>query len=187
MPADTKETILAIARAQVQAHGYDGLNFRYLSARAGIRSASLYHHFPNKAALGTALARRYREDTEAALEVLTALHDSSVGCLRAYPEVFRKALEQDKRICLASFMSAEADDVPEQVRAEVRNFIAVNVRWLATHLCAAANMAPSGAGRRAEAIYAGVVGAQLTARGQGGLRRYDEIIAGYREVGLLPT
>lgn len=185
MSENTREKILAIARTQVQAHGYDGLNFRDLAARVGIRAPSFYHHFPSKAALGAAVARRYCEDAQAALDALSQAHDAPRACLLAYPGMFRKALDGDNRICLASFLSAQSDDVPEELRTEIRAFVDINVTWLAQHL---STFEPEDiALRRADAIYAAVAGAQLTARGLGGLRRYDDIIATYRNVGLLPA
>jgi len=185
MSENTMETILAVARAQVQAHGYDGLNFRELASRVGIRAPSLYHHFPSKAALGAAVARRYCADMEAALDAVSQADDAPRACLLAYPGIFRKALMGDGRICLASFLSAQIDDVPEEVRPEIRAFIDINVTWLAERL---STFEPEDiAMHRADAIYAAVAGAQLTARALGGLRRYDEIIATYRNIGLLPA
>ncbi len=54
----SKEAILAAARRTAQAHGYSGLNFRDLAAEVGIKAASIYHHFPSKADLAAAVARR---------------------------------------------------------------------------------------------------------------------------------
>lgn len=185
MSNTTREKILSTARTQVQAHGYDGLNFRDLAATIGIRAPSLYHHFPSKAALGAAVARRYCEDVQAALEAISQEHDTPRACLLAYPGIFRKALDGDNRICLASFLSAQSDDVPEEVQTEIREFININVTWLAEKLSV---LEPETiAMRRADGIYAAVAGAQLTARGLGGLPRYDGIIASYRAVGLLPA
>ena len=55
-----------------QAHGYGGLNFRDLADDVGIKAASIYHHFPSKADLGAAVARRYWEDSAAELEAMSA-------------------------------------------------------------------------------------------------------------------
>ncbi len=63
MSSSSKEAILAAARRTAQAHGYSGLNFRDLADAGGIKAASIYHHFPSKADLGAAVARRYWEDT----------------------------------------------------------------------------------------------------------------------------
>lgn len=185
MSETTIESILAVARAQVQAHGYDGLNFRTLASQVGIRAPSLYHHFPSKAALGAAVARRYCADMRAALDEVMRVDDAPRACLLAYPGIFRKALMRDERMCLASFLSAQIDDVPEELRPEIRTFIEINVTWLAERLTALDSR--DIAMRRADAIYAAVAGAQLTARGSGGLRRYDDIIASYRSAGLLPA
>ena len=40
--------------------------------------------------------------------------------LLAYPGIFGKALADESRICLSSFLSAQIDDVPKDLRTEVR-------------------------------------------------------------------
>jgi AcrR family transcriptional regulator len=72
MMADTRETILRAARTRARAHGYGGLNFRDLATDVGIKSASIHYHFPTKADLGAAVAKRCWEDSGAALETLWA-------------------------------------------------------------------------------------------------------------------
>jgi TetR/AcrR family transcriptional repressor of nem operon len=62
---DTRETIMTLARATAQAHGYNGLSFRELAKAVGVKSASVHYHFPTKGDLGAALARRYREEAVA--------------------------------------------------------------------------------------------------------------------------
>ena len=70
MSANAREEILAAAKLAAQAHGYAGLNFRDLAERVGIKAASIYYHFPSKAELATAVAKRYWEDDAAYLESL---------------------------------------------------------------------------------------------------------------------
>lgn len=186
--SDTGETILAAARRRAQAHGYGGLNFRDLAADVGIRSASIHYHFPTKADLGAAVARRYREDSGAALEALWDKARDSKACLREYPRVFRKALENDNRMCMCSFMAAEHDDLPEAVKVEVRAFADVHVGWLEKILAAADGGADAGAVRqRARAIFAAVTGAQLMARSRADISVYDQIIQSYSAAGLIPA
>jgi AcrR family transcriptional regulator len=62
MSTTSREAILAAATTIAQAHGYGGLNFRDLAAMVGIKPPSIYHHFPSKADIGVAVAKRYRED-----------------------------------------------------------------------------------------------------------------------------
>jgi len=187
MSTNSKEAILAAARKMAQAHGYGGLNFRDLAAEVGIKAASIYHHFPSKAELGAAVAKRYWQDTAAGLEVMLADSRDPLGAIRQYPETFRWALESDNRICLCSFMAAEFDDLPEPVKTEVQAFADVNVTWLARVLTAAAVVKPRDSERRARAIFAAISGAQLMARSRADIKLYDALIADYRAAGLLPA
>ena len=187
MSSSSKEAILAAARRTAQAHGYSGLNFRDLADEVGIKAASIYHHFPSKADLGAAVARRYWEDTAAGLESMLAETSEPVRCLRQYPDVFRKALENNNRMCLCSFMAAEYDDLPDAVKQEVQSFADVNVAWL-SKLLSAAHLVNSGESeQRARAIFAAVAGAQLMARSRSDVSLFDSLIASYRVAGLLPA
>jgi len=186
MSSSSKEAILAAARRTAQAHGYSGLNFRDLADEVGIKAASIYHHFPSKADLGAAVARRYWEDTAADLESMLAETSDPVRCLRRYPDVFRKSLESDNRMCLCSFMAAEYDDLPEAVKKEVQTFADVNVAWLSKVLTAAAVVNSGESEQRARAIFAAVAGAQLMARSRSDISLFDSLIESYRVAGLLP-
>ncbi|KND61924.1 Transcriptional regulator, TetR family [Candidatus Burkholderia verschuerenii] len=183
----SSDKILMAATKMAQAHGYGGLNVRNLAADVGIKAASLYHHFPSKADLAAAVARRYWEDAASTLNELGKETGDAVESLRQYPDVtFRKSLENSNRMCLASFMNAEYDGLPEIVKAEVRTFADVNVEWLRKTLIAAKIVGSKEAKRRASAIFAAVVGAQLLARGRSDIEMFDMLIDGYRASGLLP-
>lgn len=183
MTTNAREAILAAAKLSAQARGYNGLNFRDLAAEVGIKAASIYHHFPSKADLGAAVAKRYWEDTAAALEALAAGADDPLAALRRYPETFRKALVAGNRMCLGSFMAAEYDDLPDAVKKEVQIFADVNVAWLGRMLSPEPTQE---SGRRAMAIYAAIAGAQLLARSRADVAVYDVLIDSYRAAGLLP-
>jgi TetR/AcrR family transcriptional repressor of nem operon len=186
MSISSKEAILAAARRNAQAHGYGGLNFRDLADEVGIKAASIYHHFPSKADLGAAVARRYWEDTAAELESMLAETSDPFRCLQQYPDIFRKSLESDNRMCLCSFMAAEYDDLPEAVKKEVQTFADVNVAWLSKVLSAAAVVDSRESEQRARAIFAAVAGAQLMARSRSDISLFDSLIESYRVAGLLP-
>ncbi|RYY17366.1 MAG: TetR/AcrR family transcriptional regulator [Alphaproteobacteria bacterium] len=185
MSANSREAVLQAARRRAQAHGYNGLNFRDLAAEVGIKSASLYYYFPSKADLGAAVARRYWEDSEAELEALSRDTSDPTECLFRYPDLFRRSLASDNRICLCSFMAAEYDDLPPAVTAEVGRFADVNISWLAKRL-AETGLSPQVALDRAGGIFAAIAGAQLMARGRADIDLFDRLIQGYREAGLLP-
>lgn len=183
----SRERILVAATKIAQAHGYSGLNFRDLAENVGIKAASIYHHFTNKADLGAAVARRYWEDSSAVLEALLAESPDPLHCLHRYPETFRKALESANRICLCSFMAAESDDLPEGVMKEVRTFAEAHIAWLSKVLSAANVVRPEESEQRARAIFAAVAGAQLIARSRSDISVYDALIESYRAAGLLPA
>ncbi|WP_174243187.1 TetR/AcrR family transcriptional regulator [Beijerinckia sp. L45] len=187
MGSNAREKILASARTIAQAHGYGGLNFRDLAEAVGIKAASIYHYFPGKAELGAAVARRYWEDSAAALEALASDGADPRGALRRYPETFRKALASDNRICLCSFMAAEYDDLPDGVMSEVQTFADVNVAWLSKTLAASGLVQAADSDARARAIFAAIAGAQLMARSRADIGIYDALIDGYRAAGLLPA
>lgn len=186
MSTNAREAILAAARSTAQARGYSGLNFRDLATEVGIKSASIHYHFPTKADLGAAVARRYWEDTAAALEAMVDEAGDPATCLRRYPEVFRRSLAHGNRMCLCSFMAAEYDDLPEPVKLEVQRFADVNVAWLARLLAASGFEEPQ-VTVRARAIFAAIAGAQLLARSRADIALFDSLIDGYRATGLLPA
>lgn len=187
MAANAREDILAAAKLVAQAHGYAGLNFRDLAEQVGIKAASIYYHFPSKADLATAVAKRYWEDAAAYLESLLQNSAKPLDALRRYPETFRWALENDNRICFCSFMAAQFDDLPDSVRVEVQKFTEVNIVWLKKTLVAAKVASPKEAEKQARAIFSGIMGAQLMARSQADIKLYDSLIESYRTAGLFPA
>ena len=108
-----REAILAAAKRTAQAHGYGGLNFRELAAEVGIKAASIHYHFPSKADLGAAVAKRYWEDSAAVLEALWAESSDPVRCLRQYPDTFASrsrmvTASASAASCLPSMMTCQS-------------------------------------------------------------------------------
>ena len=56
---ETAERLMGLAEAHIRDAGYGGFSFRDLAAELGIKSASVHHHFPTKATMAAAVARRY--------------------------------------------------------------------------------------------------------------------------------
>jgi len=183
----SRDRILETATKIAQAHGYGGLNLRALAEEVGIKAASLYHHFPSKADLAAAVAKRYWQDAAEGLELISSSTPDPAERLRRFPGTFRVALANDNRICLCSFMTAEFDDLPETVKREVETFTDVNVAWLSKTLVAAGIVGTRDAKKRASAIFAAVAGAQLMARGRSDIRLFDALVKNYELAGLLPA
>nr|WP_314567376.1 TetR/AcrR family transcriptional regulator [uncultured Pseudomonas sp.] len=186
MSENAREAILEAARIAAQHYGYNGINFRSIGETVGIKNASIYYHFPSKADLGAAVAKRYWEDTASVLEAIRQENPDPLQCLRTYPSIFRKSLEDGNRLCLSSFMAAEYLDLPEGVKKEILAFADINVAWLAALLNDIEPGAAESCERRARAIYTAIAGAQLIARTRADLRVYDELVQSYRDAGLIP-
>ena len=185
MNVNAREAILEAARKAAQSHGYGGLNFRDLAAQVGVKSASVHYHFPTKADLGAAVAKRYWKDTAQVLETLLTDSSEPAQALRDYPGIFRKSLQDDNRLCLCSFMAAEYDDLPDAVKTEVQAFSDVNVAWIEKVLRAAGMEDARLAQHRARAIFAAIAGAQLVARSRSDIALFDDLLATYQATGLL--
>jgi TetR/AcrR family transcriptional repressor of nem operon len=187
MTGNAREAILTAAREAAQRHGYSGINFRSIGEVVGVKNASIYYHFPSKADLGAAVAERYWQDT---LRVLEAIRDSSADplrCLELYSSIFRTSLEDGNRLCLSSFMAAEYEDLPDEVKREVIAFADMNVKWLAPLLGDAGVGDAEACERRARAIFTAIAGAQLIARTRGDIALFDELILSYTQAGLIPA
>jgi TetR/AcrR family transcriptional repressor of nem operon len=185
--SDTRETIMSLAKAVVQARGYAGLSFRELAKEAGVKNPSIHYHFPTKGDLGAAIARRYTEDGVAYLSDLLEQSDDPAWLMDQYAKIFRAALENDNRMCLCGIMSAELDELPSEVRQEVDAFGAANVSWIEKVL-ELTDFAENSLARHehAMAIYTAIEGAQLVARGLQDIDVFDRAVRTYRITGLIP-
>ena len=178
---------MSVGRLMVQAHGYNALSFREIGKVVGVSSAAIHHHFATKGELGAALAQRYTDEAQKCFDDFSAASTDPTVCIRSYTGVFRAALVNDNRMCLCGIMSAERDDLPAEVRAEVDRFTEVNVAWLTAVLSGQDPEAGmERAQRRALAIFAAIGGAQLVSRGRGDISLFDNTIETYRAAGLLP-
>lgn len=178
---DTRERIMAAARASVQARGYGGLSFRELAKAVGIKSASVHYHFATKADLGAAIAHHYALAARADLDAILAETRDPATCIARYAGLFRKALADGNRMCLCGILGAEYDQLHDMVKTEIATFAALNVDWLAKVLGGGAQ-----AQARALALHAAISGAQLAARSRGDIAIFDAIVESYRVNGLIP-
>ncbi|MBU9834630.1 TetR/AcrR family transcriptional regulator (plasmid) [Rahnella aquatilis] len=186
MSVNAREAILAEAKHAAQKHGYNGINFRSIASAVGIKNASIYYHFDSKASLGAAVAHRYWQDTAQHLETIRSTSASAGEALKRYPAIFRQSLEDDNRLCLSSFMAAEYEDLPHDVKVEVQAFVDANVAWLNQVLSEKGTGSSEDYKKQALAIYTAVAGAQLIARIHKNTELFDELMVTYQQTGLIP-
>src|SRR3984957_8744713 len=106
-----------LAEAHMRNKGYGGFSFCDLAAELGIKSASVHHHFPTKAGMAAAVARRYAERF---FELVSHRAGERPGdVIATYRSVFRDEIERDGRMGLTGMLGAEAGGLPSEVVEEV--------------------------------------------------------------------
>lgn len=184
---DTKQAVMAAARAMVQSRGYNALSFRELAKVVGIKSASIHYYFPTKGDLGAALAQQYTEDFLSYLNGLRPTPQNWQSCIASYADVFRATLLRENRMCLGGILAAERPDLAPEVGAEVERFTTAIIGWLAEVLAIGnPDLDKNAIDARAMAVFAAIEGAQLVARGCGDVAIFDTTMAAYRSAGLIP-
>src|SRR3981081_73739 len=117
---ETAERLMDLAEARIREAGYRGFSFRDLAAEIGIKSASVHHHFPTKAGMAAAVARRYGDRL---FEMVARRHDESGDDVIAiYRSAFRGAIERDGRMCLGGMLGAQAGGLPPEIVQEIEMF-----------------------------------------------------------------
>jgi TetR/AcrR family transcriptional repressor of nem operon len=111
---------LDLAEIHIRNAGYGGFSFRDLAAEAGIKSASVHHHFPTKTTMAAAVARRYGDrffaavaprDGETADEVITA-----------YRSAFTASFDRAGKACVFGVLGAEVGGLSPEVAREILSF-----------------------------------------------------------------
>src|SRR3984893_1384799 len=117
---ETAERLMDLAEARIREAGYRGFSFRDLAAEIGIKSASVHHHFPTKAGMAAAVARRYGDRF---FELVARRGDESGDeVIAIYRSTFRSAIERDGRMCLNGVLGAEAGGLPPEIVQEIEMF-----------------------------------------------------------------
>jgi TetR/AcrR family transcriptional repressor of nem operon len=117
---DTAERLMDLAEGHMRNAGYGGFSFRDLAAEIGIKSASVDHHFPTKATMAAAVARRYADRFFA--KVPRNRDETAEEAIAAYRSAFKSALDRDGAMCLFGVLGAEAGGLSPEVANEILSF-----------------------------------------------------------------
>jgi len=174
----TAVDVLDAAEHFARTEGYNGFSFRDIADEIGIKSASVHYHFPTKADLGAAVARRYADRFLESLGNPDDTRHSPSDLLARYVAAFRQSLGDDKQMCLCGMLGAEVDTLPTEVVTEIRVFFAENIDWLKSVLARFFEedpMTPESVERHAVTILATLEGALLIARTLDRIELFDKI------------
>lgn len=122
--------IVDVAQGLIQEVGYNGFSFEHISQAVGMRKASIHHHFGSKADLGVAVVQRYSQQFEVSLQQILISLKSAPERLQAYADLFEKASQHSKHICVCGMLGAETNSLDAAVNAQVQGFFQLNLAWL---------------------------------------------------------
>jgi TetR/AcrR family transcriptional repressor of nem operon len=166
---ETAGRLMDLAEARIRDAGYNGFSFRELAAEIGIKSASVHHHFPTKADMAAAVARRYADRFMEA--VSRAQDESADAAISIYRSAFRTALDRDGRMCLCGVLGAEVGGLPSEVAREARDFFRRTVSDLTDRI------GGDGSEDRALHVIATLEGAMILGRAFGDIGAFDRAAA----------
>ncbi|WP_448572370.1 TetR/AcrR family transcriptional regulator [Trichothermofontia sp.] len=179
---DTKTLILDVAQDLIQRLGVNGMSYQDISARVGIRKASIHTHFPKKEDLLVALLDRYSDRFLRIVDGILMSSDSSEVKLRRYCGLFEATLSsgnQDKA-CLCAMFGAELQTLNDPSAERVRQFYQANRERLVTLLEAGRQDGsfafPGDVQAMASLIFGALEGGMLVARVQGGAAQFHQDI-----------
>ena len=179
--ADTRTALMDVAEQAARARGHDGFSYADLSEAIGIRKASIHYHFPAKADLLTAIMKRYRDRMEAHFVEIDRTHDRAAERLEAYLDVYRVALQNCTTTCLCVALCVGQDGLTDGTKEEIGRFRAMVTDWLEKTFRLAADdrsvgnlLAPE---EEAAALFSLAEGAQIAARFEGEMARFDTAVA----------
>jgi TetR/AcrR family transcriptional regulator, transcriptional repressor for nem operon len=167
---ETAERLIDLAEAHIHSAGYGGFSFRALAAEIGIKSASVHHHFPTKATMAAAAARRYAGRFFAA--VAQRPNETADDAVAAYQSTFKAALDRDGLMCLFGVLGAEAGGLSLEVANEIFSFFRRCVEDLSQRI------GGPDAETRAFQIIATLEGGMMLARAYQDTDAFDQAVAG---------
>jgi len=167
---ETAERLMDLAEAHIRSAGYAGFSFRDLAAEIGIKSASVHHHFPTKASMATAVARRYADRFFAA--VARRPHETADDAVAAYRSTFKAVLDRDGLMCLFGVLGAEAGGLSPEIASEVLSFFRRCVEDLSQRI------GGPDAETRAFQVIATLEGGMMLARAYQDTNAFDQAVGG---------
>lgn len=173
------EEILNVAQDFIQTRGYNGFSYRDVAAAIGIKSASIHYHFPTKGDLGRAVAARYCDRFNQALESISTDMTTAREQLTAYVALFRETLVECDRLCMCGMLAGEIETVPQAVKGEVVRFFVAQQQWLSQSIQVGIDReeiaASQVAAPWATMFVASLEGAMLLARGLDDFQHFDTV------------
>ncbi|CUW48406.1 TetR/AcrR family transcriptional regulator [Novacetimonas hansenii] len=129
MEHGTRRILMQRAEELIRTRGYAAFSFADLARAAGIRKASVHHHFPTKETLGCAVIEDYLHRFTAELSAVWHAVPDAPGRLRAFAAFFTSsAMAGMLPLCAA--LAAQRDSLPPSMRHQTAAFFRLHLSWL---------------------------------------------------------
>ncbi len=162
----TARRIVDTARGLIQRGGYNGFSYDDIARELDIKKPSVHHHFRSKALLGAVVVRQYLQDFRLKLAEIERREPDLHGQLQAYVDLYVATYGGHRLLCPCGMLSAEASELPEEVQAEVTQFLAANLDWLTARFAQALPAANAdGAQALALSLLSMLMGSMVVGRG----------------------
>ena len=174
----TRETLLDLGEQAIRTRGFAGFSYADLARDAGIRKASIHHHFPAKADLGLVLVERYAVDLAGALDAILDEASGAGEALRGAIALYRDALQDGTSACLCAALATDTALLDEATRQALKTTNDATRDWFErVYLKAKQDESIEGIGdpaKEAPATLALLQGAQLLAKAATSPEVFDE-------------
>lgn len=117
---ETAEIILDVAESLIQKLGYRAFSYRDIAEQVGIKTSSIHYHFPSKAELAAALARRWRNRVRALIADVESRSKTPRERIELVMQAYKEKYAQSCEVCPCAMFSSDLANLPESARQEVR-------------------------------------------------------------------
>jgi len=174
----TRDTLLDLGEKAIRSRGFAGFSYADLARDAGIRKASIHHHFPVKADLGLALVQRYASDLSDGLNTIRTDAENAGEAMRGAIALYRDALQDGTSACLCAALATDTALLDEATLKALKAANDATRSWFEGVYEIAVNdgsiTIDSDPTDEAAATLALLQGAQLLAKAAGSADAFDE-------------
>jgi TetR/AcrR family transcriptional repressor of nem operon len=125
----TRELLIDLGEQAIRTRGFGGFSYADLALEAGIRKASIHHHFPAKTDLGLAVLERYAAQLEDKLSALCTSNKTAAETFEAAVRVYRDALGDGASLCLCAALAGDGERASEAMLAKLASTNAMVIAW----------------------------------------------------------
>ncbi|MEP3420282.1 MAG: TetR/AcrR family transcriptional regulator [Erythrobacter sp.] len=126
---ETRTLLLDLGEKAIRTRGFAGFSYADLARDAGIRKASIHHHFPKKADLALALIERYADNLDGAFSAIRTEARTAGEALNGAIALYRGAIDEGSSACLCAALATDTALLSDAARAALEETNATTSAW----------------------------------------------------------